>query len=345
MSKFPHLPLFTDAFIADTGHLSAQETGAYLMLLMVAWRSPGCRLPDDDAKLARWARVSAKNWPRVKASVMEFWTLADGFWTQRRLTKEHVSVSRRAEAARDNGSRGGRAKTLKTNEPANPVGSDRSSGSATPIPIPIATPNGVAASAAVKDPKTVASFIDRMLREFPVFGAQAASNFGLLSPTEINLWLGAGVDLALDVEPVVRSILGRPGKPPTSWKYFQRAVIEHRDTRAQLQEARAPALQVSEASRSFQNPDGTRRPSSDGAVYVWKVNLTGGGGEMLEPGHDRMVGPWQMAVRSFLKGGHWNEEHLGAPPGHPACLVPAEILAKLMPLTPGEDGTGSTARH
>ncbi|ACL63205.1 DUF1376 domain-containing protein [Methylobacterium nodulans] len=45
MSAYPSLPLFTDAFIADTGHLSAAETGAYLMLLMVAWRSPGCSLP------------------------------------------------------------------------------------------------------------------------------------------------------------------------------------------------------------------------------------------------------------------------------------------------------------
>lgn len=48
MSSFPSLPLFTDAFLADTGHLSAQETGAYLLLLMMAWRLPECRLPDND---------------------------------------------------------------------------------------------------------------------------------------------------------------------------------------------------------------------------------------------------------------------------------------------------------
>jgi uncharacterized protein YdaU (DUF1376 family) len=88
MSEFPSLPLFTDAFIADTGHLTATETGAYLMLLMVAWRSPECCLPDDDAKLGRWARVDPRIWSRIKPKVMEFWALADGRWTQKRLTSE-----------------------------------------------------------------------------------------------------------------------------------------------------------------------------------------------------------------------------------------------------------------
>ena len=72
MSRFPSLPLFTDAFLADTGHLTAQETGAYLLLIMMAWRLPGCRLPDDDAKLARWARVDARTWRHLKPVVMSF---------------------------------------------------------------------------------------------------------------------------------------------------------------------------------------------------------------------------------------------------------------------------------
>ena len=137
MSKFPHLPLFTDAFIADTGHLSAQETGAYLMLLMVAWRSPGCKLPDDDKKLARWARVDARNWAKVKDAVLEFWTLEEGFWQQKRLSKEAARVHEFAAASRRNGSLGGRPKSLKTNDPANPAGSPDKTQNNLPIPIPI----------------------------------------------------------------------------------------------------------------------------------------------------------------------------------------------------------------
>src|SRR4051812_20947987 len=116
MSEFPSLPLFTDAFIADTGHLSATETGAYLMLLMMAWRLPECRLPDNDAKLAKWARVDGRSWARVKTKVMEFWTLEDGFWTQKRLLTERHKVRKQAESARANGRHGGRPNSLKTND-------------------------------------------------------------------------------------------------------------------------------------------------------------------------------------------------------------------------------------
>lgn len=141
MSAFPSLPLFTDAFIADTGHLSATETGAYIMLLMVAWRSPDCRLPDDDLKLARWARVDARQWGRIKPSVMEFWTLADGFWTQKRLSSERDKVSKFAEVARRNGAHGGRPKSLKNNDGENPKGSVDETQSKAPNPNPNPIPS------------------------------------------------------------------------------------------------------------------------------------------------------------------------------------------------------------
>jgi uncharacterized protein YdaU (DUF1376 family) len=137
MSQFPSLPLFTDAFLADTGHLSAQETGAYLLLIMIAWRSPECRLPDDDAKLARWARVDKRTWLRIKPSIMEFWTLQDGFWMQKRLSKERDIVSKRAEVARQNGLHGGRPKSLENNESQNPAGSLRVAQKKAPNPNPI----------------------------------------------------------------------------------------------------------------------------------------------------------------------------------------------------------------
>lgn len=137
MSQFPHLPLFTDAFIADTMHLNATETGAYLMLLMVAWRSAGCRLPDDDAKLCRYARVDPRTWARIKPSIMEFWSLHDGFWTQKRLLSEHDKVCKMAERARQNGKHGGRPKSLNGKGEHNPAGSKSGTQKKAPIPIPI----------------------------------------------------------------------------------------------------------------------------------------------------------------------------------------------------------------
>lgn len=123
MAAFPALPLWTDAFLADTGHLDGRESGAYLLLLIIAWRRPDCDLPDDDDKLARWARVDRRTWKRMKPVVMDFWTLNDGLWTQKRLTAERAGVSKRADVSRANGMKGGRSNALKTNETANPVGS------------------------------------------------------------------------------------------------------------------------------------------------------------------------------------------------------------------------------
>ncbi len=75
-----------------------------MMLLMVAWRSSECHLPDEDEKLARWARVDRRTWLRIKPTVMGFWILRDGFWTQKRLSSERDIVSKRADVARSKAS-------------------------------------------------------------------------------------------------------------------------------------------------------------------------------------------------------------------------------------------------
>lgn len=89
MADFPALPLFTDAYMADTEHLSDAEHGIYLRLLMIIWRNPNCRIPNDMAWIARRLR---KNIDEVEASVLpliEEFFQADMHWiTQKRLHKE-----------------------------------------------------------------------------------------------------------------------------------------------------------------------------------------------------------------------------------------------------------------
>lgn len=90
MADFPALPLWTDAYLADTRHLSTVEHGAYLLLLMEAWRRPSCSLPDNDKLLARLAGLSIDEWSNIKELVLRFWEY-DGRrkeWTQKRLVKE-----------------------------------------------------------------------------------------------------------------------------------------------------------------------------------------------------------------------------------------------------------------
>ena len=103
MAEFPAMPLWTDAYLADTRHLSAAEHGAYLLLMMEAWRRPSCSLPDNDALLARLACMSDVEWSAVKENVLAFWTLnsRSKTWQQKRLMKEHEYLQDKRQKNKD----------------------------------------------------------------------------------------------------------------------------------------------------------------------------------------------------------------------------------------------------
>lgn len=101
-SKPAAIPLFADAYLADTMHLSTEEHGAYLLLLMAAWRFDDCSLPDDDKKLARIVGLSVRRWNQIKDTVREFWTAESGRIFNARLRKERGYVNQKSESNRKN---------------------------------------------------------------------------------------------------------------------------------------------------------------------------------------------------------------------------------------------------
>jgi uncharacterized protein YdaU (DUF1376 family) len=111
----PAIPLFGDAYIADTRHLSLEEHGAYLQLMMIAWRADDCSLPDDDARIARMLGVTGKKWAKLKPVVMAFWTLENGRWAQKRLSKERRFVAKKSEQNRESANARWNAKPLENN--------------------------------------------------------------------------------------------------------------------------------------------------------------------------------------------------------------------------------------
>jgi uncharacterized protein YdaU (DUF1376 family) len=118
MAEFPAMPLWTDALIGDTYTLTPAEFGAYMRLLIFAWRTRDCALPSNDAELGRMIG-DPKNWHRLRTKVMAFFTLGeDGRYRQYRLLREREYVSRRTAQA----SAAGRASALKRlNRPATGV--------------------------------------------------------------------------------------------------------------------------------------------------------------------------------------------------------------------------------
>jgi len=135
MAQFPSLPLWTDAYLGDTTHLTTLEHGAYLLLLIAAWRSPECRLPNDDKRLARYAKLGPGQWRRIKDVVMEFFTV-DGEWIyQGRLIDEHTFVKQRSIRQSNNV----KARWLKNKETTDTTVIPNGYHSDTPTPTP--TPN------------------------------------------------------------------------------------------------------------------------------------------------------------------------------------------------------------
>lgn len=102
MAKYPALPVWTDAFLADTEHLSPKELGVYVRLLFVAWRRPKCDLPDDDKFLAKVTGCNYRQWRKIRPVMEQFHTIENCIWVQKRLQNECKKIAKRSEQQRNN---------------------------------------------------------------------------------------------------------------------------------------------------------------------------------------------------------------------------------------------------
>ena len=89
MAEFPALPLFTDALTADTSHLSDDEFGRYVRLLILCWRLPNCKMPRDEVWHIRRHRVNSQQFNDLYKTLLEEFFQCDGNWYyQKRLLAE-----------------------------------------------------------------------------------------------------------------------------------------------------------------------------------------------------------------------------------------------------------------
>ena len=117
MSTTPFMQLYINDYVGKTRHLTTEQHGAYLLILMAMWRAGGS-LPNDEKKLARIAGLTPARWRRISDDVMDFMTVYGDKITQKRLMKEIKKVNEIASKRRSAGSKGGKAKALKTKETA-----------------------------------------------------------------------------------------------------------------------------------------------------------------------------------------------------------------------------------
>jgi len=86
------MPLYVADYLADTGHLSTLEHGAYLLLIMHYWQNGS--LPVEDVKLARIARLTPKEWASVCHTIAELFA---SDWRHKRIDAELAKASENME--------------------------------------------------------------------------------------------------------------------------------------------------------------------------------------------------------------------------------------------------------
>lgn len=123
MSSPPYMKLWIADYHADTTHLSVEEHGAYLLLIMAMWRAGG-RLPADDAKLSKLAKCSSAQWAEIRDVVLAFFKRTGGRLTHRRIIKEMAKYEATSEKRKEASERGVSEKRRKNNKLAQPIGSE-----------------------------------------------------------------------------------------------------------------------------------------------------------------------------------------------------------------------------
>lgn len=93
------MALYIGAYLGDTMHLSRQQHGSYLLLIMAAYKNAGW-LPNDDGLLAQIAKCSAKEWKAERSIMAAFFDVTGERWTHRRVTLEWEKAQRLTEQRR-----------------------------------------------------------------------------------------------------------------------------------------------------------------------------------------------------------------------------------------------------
>lgn len=105
------MPLYVGDYLADTGRLTTEMHGAYLLLLMDYWIT-GKPLPDDDEQLGAITKLGTERFKMQKHVLMQFFCMRDACWVHGRVEEELA----KARAITESRSKAARAKWAK-NQP------------------------------------------------------------------------------------------------------------------------------------------------------------------------------------------------------------------------------------
>jgi len=98
------MQLYVSDYLADTAHLTAQQHGAYLLLLMNYWQK-GKPLDNTNERLQYVARMTGEEWEANKDILAEFFWIDGDTWSHTRIDNDLEKVREKSEKASKAGQR------------------------------------------------------------------------------------------------------------------------------------------------------------------------------------------------------------------------------------------------
>jgi len=98
VTSLPYMQLYVSDYLADTAHLTAQQHGAYMLLLMNYWQR-GKALDNSNERLSHVARLSPEEWAEAKPTLEEFFIVEGNLWTHARVEDDLEKIREKSAKA------------------------------------------------------------------------------------------------------------------------------------------------------------------------------------------------------------------------------------------------------
>lgn len=133
------MPIYIGDYLADTMHLTCEQSGAYLHLLMHYWRcgSP----PANDAVLSSITRLKLARFRKHKSTLLSFFQVRGGKLVHKRVDAEKAKAEQHAKRRSEKARTAAKARWEGVNDdaPSNAPGNATSNAPECPIPSPSVT--------------------------------------------------------------------------------------------------------------------------------------------------------------------------------------------------------------
>lgn len=175
------MPFYVADYLADTTHLTTEQHGAYVLLILACWKRGGF-LPDDDQQLAAICRLTPAAWRRHRGVLAEFFSTVGSELVHGRVQREVERAREITEKRRIAGLQGGRPpKQIESNPKANGIANGKQNETPARVALPSPSPRD---SELVLDPESPEKTDTQLRRDAPNRGARIKPNW---SPSADNI--------------------------------------------------------------------------------------------------------------------------------------------------------------